>query len=50
MDDNLGLIEIVMQTVDHYVTNEHHYYSVGQVSRIGPLHERSKKAGVHTVS
>ena len=47
--DNLGLIEVTIRTVDHYLEKEQ-YYSVGQISRIGPLHEKSKKAGVHAVS
>lgn len=47
--DNLGLIEVTIRTMDHYVEKEQ-YYSVGQISRIGLLHEKSKKAGVHAVS
>ncbi len=49
LSEKLGVLEVVMRSVDRYVENET-YYSVGKVSRIGPAHEKSKKAGAHAVS
>ncbi|KAI0721091.1 hypothetical protein C8T65DRAFT_566552 [Cerioporus squamosus] len=49
LSEKLGVVEVVMRSVDHFVENGT-YYSVGNVSRIGPAHEKSKKAGAHAVS
>ncbi|KAI1795879.1 hypothetical protein LXA43DRAFT_989893 [Ganoderma leucocontextum] len=47
--DKLGAIEVEMRRVDAYHECED-FFSMGEVPEIGPVHEKSKKAGVHAVS
>ncbi|KAM5540405.1 hypothetical protein V8D89_005863 [Ganoderma adspersum] len=47
--EKLGSIEVQMRKVQAYVKATTPSF-VGEVSEIGPVHERSKKAGVHAVS
>ncbi|EJF65858.1 hypothetical protein DICSQDRAFT_151905 [Dichomitus squalens LYAD-421 SS1] len=45
----LGVIEVEMRKVKSFCEGED-YYSVGEVLEIGPVHEKSKKAGAHAGS
>lgn len=48
--EKLGTIEIVMRLVQSYIPSGRAYAGQGPVPEIGPVHEKSKKAGVHAVS
>lgn len=45
----IGTIQVTMHKVDRYEENEQSY-AVGDVAKIGAIHEKSKKAGVHAIS
>ena len=45
----LGTIELELRRVAYY-RKKNKFYSLGEVPEIGPVHEQSKKAGVHAVS
>ena len=47
--DKLGAIEVEMRRAEAF-RNSDNLLSMGEFPEIGPVHERSKKAGVHTVS
>lgn len=47
-DADLGTIEVQMREVDHFSDGTKPYHGES-VQEIGPIHERSKKAGVHSV-
>ena len=49
LNQDLGTIEVIMTKVDYFTYSTNHF-SMGAVSKIGPVHERSKKAGVHAVA
>ena len=46
---DLGTIEVQMRKVDYYTEGDE-YYQGENAREIGPIHERSKKAGAHAVS
>ncbi|RPD66136.1 hypothetical protein L226DRAFT_189703 [Lentinus tigrinus ALCF2SS1-7] len=46
---DLGTIAVVMRKVDHYTPSDK-LFSLPNVPEVGPVHEKSKKAGVHAVS
>ena len=45
---DLGTIEVQMRNVAYFSDNTT-FYQGESISEIGPVHERSKKAGVHSV-
>lgn len=49
MDDKLGTIQLNLYRVESFTVN-HGKVVVVKVDDIGPVHERSKKAGVHAIS
>ena len=46
---DLGTIQVEMRHVDYYVDSGG-IYSGLKMEELGPVHERSKKAGVHAIS
>ena len=47
---DLGVIEVAMRKVDHYTKSERTFKGSGKVVEVGPVNERSKKAGAHAIS
>ena len=47
-DADLGTIEVQMRNVAYYTENTS-FYSGEDITEIGPVHEKSKKGGVHSV-
>ena len=50
LSEKLGTIEVQMFEVERFESNPGSLYAVQGVTDIGPVHEKSKKAGVHAVS
>ncbi|KAI0748124.1 hypothetical protein C8Q80DRAFT_718352 [Daedaleopsis nitida] len=50
LTSEIGTIEVTMTKADRFEEREHNYEGVGAVAKIGAIHEKSKKAGVHAIS
>lgn len=49
-DARLGCIEVILTRCEGFTPITKPYYSGADFREIGPIHEKSKKAGVHAVT